>query len=194
MIANRVDAHVQGRLVARAFDGGVDADAFLGRVAENLEDIVLTRIKDRFGDAKCLDPAAAVLIRLADKNLARADGATGEDGKRANRAGAGNQHRAPAADLGAIDAVESHRGRLDQCALLVRHAIGDEIGVVVVDDRDLPHAAPWPAEADAAHVRAQVIEAASAVVVVERHHQRLDGNAIAALDAADFRAGFKNLG
>ena len=137
---------------------------------------------------------APVGVGLADENLRSADRAADQHHQRADRARARDQYGVAARDLRAVDAVERDGGRLDHRALLVRDIVGNAVGVVVVDDRQFAHAAPGPAETDAAHARAQMIEAATAVVIVERHHERLNGDAVAFAHAGHRTAGFHNFG
>ena len=137
---------------------------------------------------------APVGVGLADENLRRADRAADQHHQRADRPRARHQNRAAARDLCAVDAVERDGGRLDHRALLVRDVIGNRVCVVVIDDRQFAHAAPGPAQTDAAHARAQMIEAATAVVIVERHDERLNGDAVALAHAGHRTAGLQNLG
>ena len=137
---------------------------------------------------------AAIGVGLADEDLRGADGVADQNHKRADRPGAGDQHRAAAGHLRAIDAIERHRGRFDERALLVGDVVGDQIGVVVVDDGEFAHAAPGPAQPDAAHARAQMVEAAAAVIVVERHHERLDRDSVAFADPSHIAADLDDLG
>ena len=138
------------------------------------------------------------LRRLALGSLTKifrsADGAADQHHKRADRPGARHQNRAAASDLCAIDAIKRHSGRFDERALLVGDIVGNRISVVVVDDRQFAHAAPSPAQSDAAHAWAQMVEAASAVVIVERHDERLDGNSVAFADPSHVAADVDNLG
>ena len=137
---------------------------------------------------------AAIGVGLADEDLRGADGVADQNHERADRPGPGDQHRAAAGHLGAIDAIERHRSRFDQRALLVGDVVGNQIGVVVVDDREFAHAAPGPAQPDAAHARAQMVEAAAAVVVVERHDERLDRDSVAFADPFHIAADLDDLG
>ena len=119
--------------------------------------------------------------------------AADQDHERADRPGPSDQHRAAAGHLGAIDAVKRDRSRFDERALLVGDVVRDQIGVVVVDDRELAHAAPGPAQSDAPHAWAQMVEAPAAVIVVERHDERLDRNSVAFSDPPHVAANVDNL-
>ena len=137
---------------------------------------------------------ASIGVGLADEDLGGADGAADQNHERTDRSGASDQHRAAAGHPGAIDAVERHGGRFDERALLVGDIVGNQIGVVVVDDREFAHAAPGPAQSDATHAWAQMVEAAAAVIVVERHDERLDRDSVAFADPSHIAADVDNLG
>ena len=159
---------------------------------------ISTTLTARGSTTRAVTPNASICRRRLGlgslTKIFEAPSAAGERGKRSDRSGAGDQHGAAATDLGALDAVERHRRRLDQRALLVVDAVGQRVGIVVVDDRVFAHAAPRPGQTDAAHLRTQMVETAAAVVVVERHHQRLDRDAVALADPGHVLADFDNLG
>src|SRR6185437_12634354 len=112
-------------------------------------------INDARGHAERLDLLAPIWIGFADEDLRGAQRGGGQRAQRADRSGSGDEHGAAATDLGAFDTVECHRTRLYQCTLLVIDAVGQFVGIVVVDDRVFAHAAPGPRQADAAHSWAQ---------------------------------------
>ena len=77
------------------------------------------------------------------------------------------------------------RGGLDQRAFLVRDGVGHPDAVVLLDERELPHPAPWPAQPDDRRLRTEKAEVALSIVVLARADLRLDGDPVAGLDRLD---------
>src|ERR1700722_11487369 len=103
VVTHRLAAGIETSFAARAFDGGVDPHAFLGFLAQQLNHVDEPRIDHARGHSQCLDLLAPIWIRLADEDLRRAQSSGGEGAKRADRSGPGDQYRAPATDLCALD-------------------------------------------------------------------------------------------
>src|ERR1700733_1059093 len=187
--------YVQARLhnspvVAHRFD----TDALLGAVADVFDDVDRSRIEQHGVNTEALDMLPTVGIGLTDEDLRRPHGITDQDDKRPDRPAARYENGAAAGHLRAIDAIKRHRSRFNERPLLIGDVVGKNVGVVVVNDCQLAHPAPGPTQPYAAHAGAQMVEAASAVVVVERHDEWLDRDSIAFVYSFHVAAGLDHLG
>ena len=114
---------------------------------------VLRRRVDRNGiGGDFRNDAAPVGVRLRDDDDGCARSLRGENRQRTDRTGARYQYGRSRRDPAPVDAVHRHGRRLDHGALFVGQAVGDGLGVVVLDHRPLGHPAPGPAEAHTAHL------------------------------------------
>src|SRR5579859_1560591 len=96
--ADRLDAGVQGALVANALDRDVDADVLFGLLLDERCDIGGSRIMDSGANAPALDRPPSRGVRLGNEYLGRAGGMRAQDRQRTDRAGAGNQDGAAGLD------------------------------------------------------------------------------------------------
>ena len=71
VITHRLDAGIERRLEARTLDRGVNADAFLGVIADIFDDIDRSRIEHSGRDAKVFDMLAAIGVGLAGRRSSR---------------------------------------------------------------------------------------------------------------------------
>ena len=145
-------------------------------------------------DAPAFDGPSPRCVGLGDEDPGGAGGVRTKHGQCADRSGSGDQDGAAGLNPASVDGIERDGGRLDHRRFLVTDGVRHLGGVVVVDDGKVGHAAPCPTQADAAHLLAEVIEPAPAVIVVHRHHERLHRNAVAAPHMRHVATNVENLG
>src|SRR4029078_8268704 len=192
--ADGIYAGAQTVFPADALDRHVDANILFGLVLDARHDVGGARVIDAGANAPVLDGLAPRRVRFGNEDFGGAGRMGAEDRQGADRPGAGNQHRAAGLNPAPIDGIQRDAGRLDHRRLLVADRVRHLGRVVVVDDGKIGHAAPIPAQPDAAHFFAEMIEAAPAVIIVHRHHQRLDRDTVPTLEMVDVLADLDDLG
>ena len=180
---HRVESH----LVPGTFDGHVDAET-VALLTEERRARRRRRVENG-GHVERLGARPSRRIGFRDVDGRSAGGAGTERRESADRAGARHEHAIAGAHAGTLDSVRRDRGRLDQCALRVRHALGESHDLVLGDRRELRHAAPGVGEPDAGHGCAEMLQPALAVGAMAAVGERHDRDSVALADAGDARAG-----
>src|ERR1700736_2996205 len=192
--ADCLDAGIQGAFIANTLDGDVDAYVLFGLVLDERNTIPGFGIVDSSANAPALDRLSSRRIWLGNEDLGRAGSMRTQDSQRTDWAGSGDQDSAARLDSAAIHGIQGDSGWLDHRRFFIADRIRHLGGVVVIDDRELRHAAPCPAQSHTAHFLAEMIEASATVIVVHRHDERLNRNAVAAPEACDVLADLQDFG